>query len=44
MDQMIGNLFYRGVTVTELKGMGYRELKYWNQWHELMAKAERGEK
>ena len=37
---MMGNLFYRKVPPSEIKAMGYSELKYWNEWHELIAKEE----
>ena len=36
----MGNLFYRNVSPSELKEMPYHELKYWNEWHELMVKTE----
>lgn len=38
---MMGNLFYRRVPVDILRDMGFKELCYWNEWHDLMAKAER---
>lgn len=38
---MMGNLFYRQVQPSEIKAMKYPELKYWNNWHELMEQAER---
>ena len=37
----MGNLFYRGASITELKAMGFREMRYWNEWHELMTQAEK---
>lgn len=40
VHQMMGNLFYRRVAPSEIKSMGYKEMKYWNDWHELMAKEE----
>jgi len=40
MDQMMGNLFFRGVNPEEIENMTYRRMKYWNRWHEIMAKAE----
>lgn len=40
MDQMMGNLFYRGVQPSEIKAMDYREMKYWNTWHDRIADAE----
>jgi len=41
MDQMMGNLFFRGVTPDEIENMTYRRMKYWNRWHEIMTEAER---
>jgi hypothetical protein len=38
---MMGNLFYRGATPSEITAMSYEELRYWNGWHDLMAKAEK---
>jgi hypothetical protein len=35
---MIGNLFYHGVSPTEIKAMAWHEMKYWNSWVELMEK------
>lgn len=37
---MMGNLFSRRVSTVEIKKMSYREMKYWNGWHELMSKQE----
>lgn len=37
----MGNIFYRGVCPSVIGDMGYRELKYWNDWHERMVKAEK---
>jgi hypothetical protein len=38
---MVGNLFSRGYTPTEgLLDLSYCDLKYWNEWHVLMAKEE----
>lgn len=42
VHQMIGNIFYRGVTPTEIKEMNFRELKYWSDWHHVITKAEAG--
>lgn len=39
-DQMMGNLFFRQVNPSEINGMEYHELKYWNDWHEAMNKAD----
>lgn len=33
----MGNLFYRGVSPAEIKAMDYREMQYWNEWHERIA-------
>lgn len=41
MDQMMGNLFYRGVSIAEIKEMPYWEMCYWNKWHEAMAEADK---
>ena len=38
---MMGNLFYRRVQPSEIKQMDYSELIYWNEWHEIIAKAEK---
>jgi hypothetical protein len=38
---MIGNLFYRKVSISEIKKMGWCELKYWNEWHEILVKEEK---
>ena len=43
MDQWIGNLFYRRVAPSEIHEMDWSELHYWNEWHELMVRAERPE-
>lgn len=37
---MMGNLFYRGVSPGEIKKMEFWELKYWNEWHNRIVKAE----
>jgi hypothetical protein len=42
IDQYLGNLFSRGQPITALKDASYGELKYWNEWHEIMAKKEAG--
>jgi hypothetical protein len=41
INQWLGNLFYRKVSPTELQNMNYHELKYWNSWHEILAKEEK---
>ncbi len=38
MHQWMGNLFYRRVPPSEISAMPYVEMKYWNEWHEIMAK------
>lgn len=37
----MGNLFFRGQQISEIKKLGFKEMKYWNNWHELMVKAEK---
>lgn len=37
---MLGDLFYRGASITELKNMSFHELKYWHEWHKLLSKKE----
>jgi SHS2 domain-containing protein len=41
VDQWIGNLFYRGVSTTEINAMTYHEMRYWNGWHKVMEDADR---
>jgi hypothetical protein len=41
MDQMMGNLFYRGVQPSEIENMPFWKMKYWNKWHEAMAETDR---
>lgn len=41
VHRWLGNLFFRGASPTELTAMPYRELRYWNEWHEVMADEER---
>lgn len=36
----MGNLFYRHQQISEIKQLRYAELKEWNEWHEMMVKAE----
>lgn len=36
----MGNLFYRRVSPSEIESMTFARLRYWNQWHELIAKKE----
>ena len=40
VNQWVGNLFYRRVSPAEITAMGYVEMKYWNEWHELMVREE----
>lgn len=44
MDQMMGNLFYRGVAPDEIENMTYQRIRYWNRWHELMSETEKPSK
>ena len=41
INQIMGNLFFRGVPISDIKVMGYKELVYWDDWHQLMIKAEK---
>ena len=40
LDQMIGDLFYHGVSPAEIKNMGWRELKYWSEWVKIIKEAQ----
>lgn len=40
VDGWMGSLFYRGVPTCDIKAMPYREMKYWNEWHDRITKAE----
>ena len=37
---MMGGLFDRGVSPTEIEEMTFTRMKYWNNWHEIFRKAE----
>jgi len=37
----MGNLFYRGQSIPEIKKLRYAELRYWNEWHERMCEEEK---
>ncbi len=37
---MMGNLFSRKVSLSEIEAMTYGRMKYWNGWHKVMAKKE----
>ena len=39
----MGNLFFRGVSPTEIEAMSFGRARYWNTWHEIMIDAEREE-
>ena len=41
VHQWSGNLFFRGVAPSEIASMGYDELRYWNNWHEIIAKEQK---
>lgn len=43
MNQMMGNLFYRKQPIETIRSLRYAEMKYWNEWHELMIKKEQEE-
>jgi hypothetical protein len=36
----MGNLFFRGQPISEIKKLRFAEMKEWNWWHELMTKTE----
>jgi hypothetical protein len=40
MEQWMGNLFFRKQPISEIRSLRYHEMKYWNNWHELMIKEE----
>jgi hypothetical protein len=40
MHQWMGNLFYRGAIPSEIEGMSFGSIHYWNDWHNLMRRAE----
>lgn len=39
----MGNLFFRGQPISEIKKLRFAELKEWNMWHELMVDMEKRE-
>jgi len=41
MDQWEANLFYRRVQPSEINRMGFREMKEWNDVHEMMLEADK---
>jgi len=41
IDQWIGNLFYRSVQPSELEKLSYSKMKYFNDWHKVIEKAEK---
>jgi hypothetical protein len=41
VHRCLGNLFFRGASPSELMAMPFHELRYWNEWHEVMAEEER---
>lgn len=34
----MGNLFYRNQPISEINNLRYAEMKYWNEWYEIMEK------
>jgi hypothetical protein len=36
----MGNLFYRGQPISEIKKLRFAEMREWNKWHELIANEE----
>lgn len=41
VHQMIGNIFFRGASPTEINEMTFTELKYWGGWHRVMTEEEK---
>ena len=41
VHQWIGNVFFRGAGPAEINDMTYHELRYWNEWHEVMVAEEK---
>jgi hypothetical protein len=39
----MGNLFFRNQPINIINSLRYAELKYWNEWHELMVEKEKKE-
>jgi len=37
----MGNLFYRKQPIQIIKDLRYAEMKYWNDWHELMVEQQK---
>ena len=40
MDRMMGALFHRGASPSEIESMGARRMAYWYEWHLVMEKRE----
>jgi len=40
MDQFMGNMFYRGQSMSEIRAADYDDLKYFNGWHKAIERAE----
>jgi hypothetical protein len=40
IDEFMGNLFSRGVCPSVIEKMPYHKMKYWNEWHKAIVKAE----
>jgi len=41
MDTWMGNMFYRHQSIDVIDRLTYSDLKYWNEWHEIMIRAEK---
>jgi hypothetical protein len=37
---MMGGLFYRNISPTEIENMPYSRLKYWYKWHKVLTEEE----
>jgi hypothetical protein len=41
LNQWMGNLFSRKQPIDIIKNLRFAELRYWNEWHELMNEEEK---
>lgn len=32
----MGNLFYRGQSISEIYKLDYKQLEYWSSWHDII--------
>jgi hypothetical protein len=38
---MMGGLFCRNISPTEIENMSYSRLKYWYEWHQVLVREEK---